>query len=326
MRRRDFIAQLSGTAAGWPLAARAQPQVRVIGVINAGTRKGNYERGLAAFLGALAKAGYEDGRNVRIEYRWAEDNYDRLPAFATDLVARKVALIAALGTTGARAAKAATSTIPIVFSTGADPVEMGFVASLYRPGTNMTGATQMSLQLGPKRLSLMHELLPKATNMGLLVNPKSPTSGDLAESLKAAASTLGITVHVLPARDETQLAEVFASVPQHKIEALVVGSDAFFNDHSRELAALAAGQRLPAIYQYPEFTDAGGLMSLGGNLAETYRIAGAYAARILKGEKPENLAVQQTTKVDLIFNLKTARAFGLDVPPTFLARADEVIE
>ena len=323
MRRRKVIASIG---AAWPLVVRAQQPVPIIGVINAGTRGGNYERGLAAFLRALAEAGYEDGRNLRIEYRWAEDNFDRLPAFAADLVARKVTLIAALGTSAARAVKASTSTIPVVFTTSSDPVEMGFVASLYRPGSNMTGATQMNLELGPKRLSLMHELLPKATTIGLLTNPKGPTAAVQAETLKAAASTLGITVHVLVASDQTQLAEVFASLPQHKIEALVVGSDAFFNDHSRELAALASAQRLPAIYQYSEFTNAGGLMSFGGNLIETYRIAGAYAARILKGENPANLAVQQTTKVDLILNLKTARTFGLDIPLTFLARADEVIE
>ena len=241
-------------------------------------------------------------------------------------MARKVTLIAALGTLSARAAKTSTGTIPIVFSTSSDPVEMGFVASLDRPGGNMTGATQLNLELGPKRLSLMHELLPKATRIGLLANPKGSTAAVQAESLKAAASALGITVRVLPASDQPQLEEVFASLRQNKIEALVVGSDAFFNDHSRQLAILASAQRLPAIYQYPDFTDAGGLMSFGGNLVETYRIAGAYSARILKGEKPANLAVQQATKVDLILNLKTARAFGLDIPLTFLARADEVIE
>jgi len=326
MRRRDFIAQLSGTAAGWPLVARAQQPVPVIGVMNGGTRGGNYERGVAAFLRALAEAGYEDGRNLRIEYHWAEGNYDRLTAFATDLVARKVTLIAALGTTSARAAKAFTSTIPIVFATSSDPVEMGFVASLDRPGGNMTGATQLNLELGPKRLSLMHELLPKATSIGLLINPKGSTAAVQAEALKAVASTLGIMVQVLPASDQTQLAEVFATLPQYKIDALVVGSDAFFNDHSRELAALALAQRLPAIYQYSEFTDASGLVSFGGNLVDTYRIVGVYAARILKGEKPANLAVQQTTEVDLILNLKTARALGLDIPPTFLARTNEVIE
>jgi putative ABC transport system substrate-binding protein len=203
---------------------------------------------------------------------------------------------------------------------------MGFVASLDRPGGNMTGATQLNLELAPKRLSLLHELLPKATSMGLLVNPKAPTAAVQTESLKAAASALGIMVHVLPASDLAQLAEVFGSMPQHKIEGLVVGSDAFFNDHSRELAAFALAQRLPAIYQYADFTDAGGLMSFGGNLTETYRIVGAYAARILKGEKPANLAVQQATKVDLILNLKTARTFGVDISQTFLARADEVIE
>jgi putative ABC transport system substrate-binding protein len=325
MKRRNIIMAFGFAAAG-ATSVRAQPGQRVIGVINAGTRSGNVERGVAAFLRALAEAGYEDGRNLRVEYRWAEDDYDRLPALAADLAARKVSLMVAFGTTTARAAKAAAGTIPIVFTSGGDPVELGFVASLHRPGSNMTGATQLSLELGPKRLSLMHELLPRATNLGLLLNPKGTTSAALANNLRAAASALGVTLHVLPASDRAQLAEVFASVPQRKIEALVIGSDSFFNSHSRELADLAWAQRLPAIYQYVEFTDAGGLMSLGGNLVEVYRNAGVYAARILKGDKPADLAVQQATKVDLILNLKTARAFGLDIPPTLLARADEVIE
>ena len=327
MRRRTVLASLGGAAAARPLASPAQQNaLPVIGFLNAASAEGLYARSHAAFLRGLAQSGYEDGRNVVIEYRWAEGHSERLPDLAADLVRRKVNVIAATGTTTLVAAKAATSTIPIVFSMAGDPVELGFVASLSRPGGNLTGATQLSVSLAPKRLELMHELLPKAADIGLLLNPRALSSQTVAHELQPVASTIGVKLHVLPAASERELAEVFTGVPKRQIEALVIATDALFNAHSARLAALAFGQHLPTIYQYQEFTDAGGLMGLGGDIADSYRIAGVYAGRILKGDKAADLAVQQVTKVELIFNLKTARAFGLATPPSILARADEVIE
>jgi putative ABC transport system substrate-binding protein len=223
-------------------------------------------------------------------------------------------------------AKAATKAIPIVFSASGDPVELGLAASLSQPGGNITGVTQLNIELTPKRLELIHELLPKATDIGLLLNPGAVNSKRISHDLQAAAGAFGLTLHVLEASDVHGLAAVFASLPQRKIQALVIGTDAFFNINSAEIAAFAFSQRLPAIYQYRDFTSGGGLLSLGGHLTESYRLVGDYAGRILKGAKPADLPVQQVTKLELILNLKTAKAFGLDIPPTFLARADEVIE
>jgi putative ABC transport system substrate-binding protein len=327
VRRRSLLATLGRAAAAYPLASRAQQNaLPVIGYLNAASAEGVYGRSHAAFLRGLAQAGYEDRRNVAIEYRWAEGHSDRLPDLAADLVRRKVNVIAATGTSTLVAAKAATSTIPIVFSMAGDPVELGFIDSLSRPGRNLTGATQLSVSLAPKRLELMHQLLPKATDFGLLYNPGALSSQTVAHELQPVASTIGVRLHALPAANDGELAEVFTGLPKEKIEALVIATDAFFNTRSAKLAALAFSQRLPAIYQYQEFTDAGGLMGLGGDIADSYRIAGVYAGRILKGEKAADLAVQQVTKVELILNLKTAKAFGLMIPPALLARADEVIE
>jgi putative ABC transport system substrate-binding protein len=325
MRRRQILGLLAGTATSWPLVVLGQ-SVPTLGFLNAASPNGNLARALAAFFRGLAEAGYEDGRNVAIEYRWAEGRYDRLAALAADLVGRKVDVIVATGTLAAVEAKAATRATPIVFTTSGDPVELGLVTSLNQPGGNLTGATQLSVEAAPKRLELLHDLLPKAIDIGLLLNPQAANSKIVSQELQVASSALGLRLHVLAATNESELAQIFASLPQRRVEALVVVTDAFLNNNSAAIAALALTHRLPAIYQYKEFTDAGGLMSFGGELTDSYRIAGAYAGRILKGEKPADLAVQRVTKVELIFNLKTAKMLGLTVPPSILARADEVIE
>ena len=326
MKRREFITLLGGAAAAWPLAARAQPALPVIGFANAGSAEG-YQRPLSAFLNGLSEAGYVEGRNVTIEYRWAEGQYDRLPAFAADFVRRMVDVIAATGTPAALAAKAATTTIPIVFTTAADPVQLGLVASLSRPDGNVTGATQLSVEVAPKRLELLHEVFPAATNFALLVNPSNPFAETVSRSVQAAADVLGVKLHILQLGSERDdLAPVFAAVLQLQASALMISPDNVFNSRAGELAALAVRHRVPAIYQYTEFTAAGGLMSYGGSVVDSYRRAGNYTGRILKGEKLVHLPVQQSTKVELIINLKTAKALGITFPLSLLARADEVIE
>jgi putative tryptophan/tyrosine transport system substrate-binding protein len=327
MRRRELLTFIGGAAAAWPLAAEAQPPPMqpVIGFINAGSRK-SYARPLATFLQGLGESGFVDGVNVSIEYRWAEGQYDRLQVFAADLIRRNVNVIAATSTPAAVVAKAATTTIPIVFTTSGDPVQIGLVASLNEPGGNITGASQLNVEVAPKRLELMREIMPAAMNFGLLVNPGSPVAKTVTKELQAASSAAGVKLSVLLAAREGDFATVFAVVAAQKIEGLVIGTDTFFNSHSEELAALALSHRVPAIYQYPEFTEAGGLMSYGGNVTESYRLAGVYVGRILTGEKPASLPVQQVTKVELILNLRTAKALGLAISPTLLARADDVIE
>jgi putative ABC transport system substrate-binding protein len=324
--RREFMALLGGAAAAWPLAARAQPQGGpVIGFVNAGSPTG-YARPLSAFLKGLGETGYVEGRNVAIEYRWAEGQYDRLPAFVADFVQRKVNVIAGTSTQGGLAAKAAAATIPVVFTTSGDPVQLGFVASLSRPDGNITGAVQLNVEVAPKRLELIREVLPSAVNVALLINPTSPLTEPLLRELQTAAATLRLKLHVLHASSEKDFAAAFASLAQLRTDALVIGTDTFFTSRSEDLAALAIRHRVPAIYQYPEFTTAGGLMSYGGNITESYRLAGIYVGRILKGEKPADLPVQQVTKVDLVINLKTAKALGITFPLSVLGRADEVIE
>jgi ABC-type uncharacterized transport system substrate-binding protein len=325
MRRREFIAALGGAVA-WPLAARGQqPAMPVIGFVNGGSPEG-YRRSLSSFFNGLSEIGYVEGRSVAIEYRWAEGQYDRIPAFVADLVHRRVNVIAATSTPAALAAKKAANTIPVVFTTAGDPVQLGLVGSLSRPDSNLTGATTMAVEVAPKRLELMHEVMPKATSMALLVNPANPMVETVLRDSQAAAATFGLKLHILHASNEQDLAPVFATMAQARAEALVIGIDNVFTNRSKEIAGLAARHRMPAIYQYPEFTAAGGLMSFGGNSTETWRLAGIYAGRILKGETPANLPVQQVTKVELIINLKTAKALGLEIPPSLLARADEVIE
>jgi putative ABC transport system substrate-binding protein len=326
VRRRAFITLLGGAAAGWAFVARAQqPTLPVIGFVNAGSARG-YARPLTAFLKGLGDSGYVEGRNVAIEYRWAEGQYDRLPAFMADLVRRQVSVIAATSTPAAFAAKAATTTTPIVFTTSSDPVQVGLVGSLSRPDSNLTGASQLNVEVAPKRLELMHEAMPAATNIGLLVNPNSPIIETLSKDLQVAADALRLKLNVLRAGSEGDFTTVFATFTQLRAEALVIGTDTLFTSRSEELAALAVRHRLPAIYQYPEFTAAGGLMSYGGTITESYRLAGVYAGRILRGAKPADLPVQQVTKVELIINLKTAKALDIEIPLSLLGRADEVIE
>ena len=326
MRRRNFIALLGGTAA-WPLAARAQQAAMpVIGFLH-GASPGPYAPFLAGFHQGLKETGYTVGRNVAVEYRWAEDRYDRLPALAADLVDRHVTLIAAPTTPSALAAKSATTTIPIVFLVGGDPIAIGLVASLARPGGNLTGVTNLTAEVGPKRLEMLRAVAPTATTIALLVNPKSP---DLAEpqvqELQVAARGLGLQLHVLNASTEREIDAAFATLVQLRADGLVIVPDATFTNQAEQIAALALRYRVPAIFQYPEFTAAGGLMSYGSNLRDMLRLSGLYTGRILKGEKPADLPVQQATKVELIINLKTARALGLTMPTALLVRADEVIE
>jgi putative ABC transport system substrate-binding protein len=324
LRRREFITLLSGAAA-WPLTARAQqPAVPVIGFLN-GASPGGYAANVAAFRQGLKETGYVEGENVAIEYRWAEGQYDRMPAMAAELVRRQVAVIVA-NTPGNLAAKAATTTIPIVFTTASDPVQIGLVASLARPGGNVTGATQFGVEAVPKQLELAHELVPTATVIAVLVNPTNPNAETLLRDLQAAARILGVQLHVLHASAERDLDTVFASLGQLRAGALVIGIDPFFTSRSEQLAALALRHAVAAISVIREFVAAGGLMSYGGSNPGMYRIAGVYAGRILKGEKPADLPVQQATKVELIINLKTAKSLGLTVPLALLTRADEVIE
>jgi putative tryptophan/tyrosine transport system substrate-binding protein len=324
--RRKFLATLLGGAAAWPLAAWAQQSAMpVVGFLN--TRvPGADPHLLAAFRRGLKETGYVEGQNVTIEYRWAYNQYDRLPALAADLVRRQVTVIAAIGSPSAPAAKATTTTIPIVFIIGFDPVEVGLVTSLNRPGGNLTGVTVLGVELGSKRLELLHELAPTANIVAALVNPNTPAVETQSTDLQTAARSLGLKLHVLHASSERDFDTVFASLLQLGAGGLVVGNDTFFSTRSEQLAALALRHGVPAIFQYRQFVEAGGLMSYGGDLADNYRLTGVYTGRVLKGEKPADLPVMQSTKVELIINLKTARALGLTVPLTMLGRADEVIE
>jgi putative tryptophan/tyrosine transport system substrate-binding protein len=326
MRRREFITLLGGTAAAWSLAARAQQAMPVIGFLGPGSAASDAYR-VTAFRQGLKEAGYVEGQNVTIEYRWAEDHYDRLPTLTADLVHRQVALIVASGTPAVLAAKAATATVPIVFEAASDPVKLGLVASLSRPGGNVTGVTQAAEEVLPKRLELMHELLPTARVMALLVNPADPILAEpQARQGRSVANTLGLELHVLNASTERDFDAVFAKLIELRAGGLVIGGSAFFTSHSDQLAALTVRHAVPAIYQARQFTAAGGLMSYGSSIAETHRLVGIYTGRILKGEKPADLPVQQATKVELFVNLKTAKALRLEMPQTLLARADEVIE
>jgi putative ABC transport system substrate-binding protein len=326
MRRRKFVKIIVGAVAAWPLASRAQqPAMPVIGLLGSATASG-WAPQLRAFHQGLRDGGYVEGRNVAIEARWADNQYDRLPAMAAELLHRQVTLIAAFSTPAARAAKAATATVPIVFSTTADPVQMGFVASLNRPGGNMTGATILSVEVGGKLLELLHEAVPTAKIMALLVNPTNPQTDTLSRNTQAAARTSGLQLHVLNASTEDEFDKVFATLGQLRPDGLVIGSDVLFSTSSHRLAAMTVRHAVPAIFQNREFAAAGGLMSYGASVTESYHQAGVYIARILKGEKPADLPVVQATKVELVLNLKTAKSFGISFPISLLGRADEVIE
>jgi len=324
--RRKFLATLGGAAATWPLAARAQgPVMPVIGFLHTASPDG-YAPMLTAFLQGLREAGYIEGRNVAIEYRWAAGQYDQLPALAADLVRHGVAVIAATGgESSVLAAKAATATIPIAFIS-TDPVKLGLVASLNRPGGTLTGVNTLNTELVAKRLELLHELVPTATIIAALINPASPTAEALTSDLHSAARTLGLQLQVLHASTEREIDTAFRTLTQLRAGGLVIGSDGFFNSRSEQLGALTVGHAMPAIYQYRAFAAAGGLMSYGGSITDWYRLAGVYTGRILKGEKPADLPVQQSTKVELIINLKTAQALNITFPFPLLGRADEVIE
>jgi putative ABC transport system substrate-binding protein len=328
VKRREFITLLGGAAVAWPIAARAQPAAMpVVGFLQGGSL-GAYAPYLTAFRRGLDEAGYVEGRNVAIEYRWADGQYNRLPGLATDLVGRQVTVLATVGSTPATlAAKAATTTIPIVFFVAGDPVELGLVASLNRPGGNLTGVTGLTAEVSPKRLELLHELVPTAPTFALLVNPTSPAQAEpQVHDLQVAARKLGLQLHILRASTESDLDTAFATLVQLRAGGLVIGPDVFFNTRSKQLAALALRHAVPTVYQYREFPAAGGLMSYGTNLSDMYRLGGIYCGRILKGEKASDLPVQQATKVELIVNLKTAKAIGVTVPTALLVRADEVIE
>jgi len=327
VRRRDFTAAFGGAAATWPLAASAQQAVPVIGILAVAAPEANAIR-LRAFREGLRTAGYVEGQNVKIEYRWAEAHTGRLPELAAGLVRDRVAvLVAAGGTASAVAAKAATREIPIVFGTGADPVEVGLVASLNRPGGNVTGVTSLNQEVAPKRLELMHELLPSVTSMALLVNPAVPATAEpVSRSSQAAAQALGLKLHIVHASNDRDFDAVFGRLIQLRVGALVIGPDTLFTSRSEQLAKLTVRHEMPAIYEFREFARAGGLMSYGSSETEYYRLVGTYAARVLKGDKPADLPVQQSTKVELFLNLKTAKALGITVPLPLSGRADEVLE
>ena len=325
MRRRDFIIFLAGAMAAWPLAARAQQKAMpVIGVLNTGSP--GPSPFMAAFRQGLSEAGYVEGQNLAIEYRWAEGHYDRLPALAADLVGRKVDLIMASSPPSALAAKSATSTIPIVFRSGADPVGDGLVASLARPGGNLTGVSFIADELTAKRLELLSELVPRAGVIALLMNPNNATAERVIRDVQEAARTKGLQLHVLKASSESEIDTAFASLVQLHAGALVVGADPFLSGRREQLVALASRRAVPSIYAWREFAASGGLISYGPSLTSAFRLVGTYTGRILKGAKPADLPVQQPNTFELVIYLKTAKALGLTVPPSLLRRADEVIQ
>jgi putative ABC transport system substrate-binding protein len=326
MQRREFITLLGGAAA-WPIAAQAQqPALPIVGILTSGSPPFDTER-WRAFRQGLSDAGYVEGRNVAIEYSWADDQYDRLPALAAELVRRRVAVIVTSGTPTAYAAKAATATIPIVFQTGVDPVATGLVASLNHPGGNVTGVTNVAVSLGTKRLQLVRQLLPAVTVVDVLVNPTNRLATEpQSKELQMAAQILGLQLRFLDASTADEFDTAFATVARDRAGALLLTDEVLFNNRADQLVALAARYAVPVIYTFREFTAAGGLISYASNLAEMSRQIGAYTARILKGEKPADLPVLQPTRFELVINLKAAKALGLEIPPMLLAVADEVIE
>jgi putative ABC transport system substrate-binding protein len=326
MRRRDFIAGL-GSAVAWRAMARAQqPAMPVIGYLGTQSADLDYKDVTVPFFQGLKETGYVEGQNVAIEYRFAENQMDRLPALASDLVRRRVAVIVTSGSAAALAAKAATTSIPIVFATSGDPVALGLVASFNRPGANVTGIANLDAELGPKQLQLLQEVFPNASRFGVLADPVSANTQSAITDLQAAARAIGRQLVIMNARTESDLETAFATFSQQHVGAVLVGNGAYFNRRPDQLAALAARHALPAIYQFREFTLAGGLMSYGVSTHYSYHLVGIYTGRILKGEKPADLPVQRATKIELVINLKTAKALGLTIPETLLATADEVIQ
>jgi len=326
MRRREFIAFVGCTAAAWPLAARAESAMPVIGFLNSASSQpfANY---VASFRAGLKTTGYVDGQNVVIEFRWAEGHYDRLPEMAADLVRRKVAvLVSTGGSPSITAAKAATTTIPIVFTTGSDPVRLGLVTSLSHPGGNITGVDFFITQMESKRLGLLRALVPGVQLIAVLLNPNQPIYARQKTDVEEAAHATGQQIHLLSASNESEIDAAFATAMQLRAGAMLVGADPFLNSQRDKIVALAARHAIPAIYEQREHALAGGLMSYGTNLSEAYRQAGVYTGRILKGEKPGDLPVVQSTKFEFVINLKTAKALGIEVPPNLSAEADEIIE
>jgi putative ABC transport system substrate-binding protein len=328
MRRREFISLLAGMAAAWPLAARAQqPAMPVIGYLGSETPE-KFGIRVTAFLQGLSAIGYDDGRNVKIEYHWANGQNDRLPGLAADFARRQVAVIVTPGSVNAAlAAKAATKTIPIVFETGVDPVGAGLVKSMNRPEGNITGTVSLNALVAPKRLELMHELFPKAKRFAVLVNPANQANLDMTmKGSEGPARALGLQLHFLNASTEAEIESAFEKLAPLEVGGLIVAADIFFNSRAQQFAALTLKHGVPAVHSVRDFAAAGGLVSYGGNISDSHRQAGIYTGRILKGEKPANLPVQQVTKVELTINLKTAKALGITVPNTLIGRADEVIE
>jgi putative ABC transport system substrate-binding protein len=328
MRRRDFIVAFAGVAAAWPFAARGQqPALPTIGFLS-GASSGNYQPFVTAFKEGLKQTDYVEGRNVAIEYRWAEDQFDRLPKLAADLVDDRPTMIMASGNVAAVAAKKATATIPIVFTSGFDPIKIGLVASFNRPEGNITGVYTFSEAVRIKTLELLHELVPAAAGIGLLINPTEPnlSKSVIVKELEAAARRLGEQIHVLEASTDAEVDAAFSTLVQLRARALIIASDQFFTDRRERIAALALRHALPSVYARREYAVAGGLMSYGTSLSDIYRQAGVYAGRILKGAQPADLPIIQSTKLELVINLKTAKALGLTLPPSFYWRADEVIE
>lgn len=325
MRRREFIGLVGGVAVTLPLVARAQSSLPVVGFLNSASSD-SYESELAAFRQGLKETGFVESQNVTIEYRWAEGHYDQLAAMAADLVHRQVAVIVA-NTPANIAAKNATTTIPIVFTTGSDPVQAGLVPSLSRPGGNITGVTQLSVEVTPKRLELVHELIPAARVIGVLVNPTNPVQTVVVtKDLQSAAANLGVQLFILHASTESEIEKAFVTFSQKQVGALVIGPDTFFNSLAERLGKLTLSHSLPTVFQHRLFVSGGGLASYSGSINDSYRLAGVYTGRILKGEKPADLPVQESTRVELSFNLKSAKALGITIPVTLLGRADEVIE
>jgi putative tryptophan/tyrosine transport system substrate-binding protein len=323
--RRKFLAALGGAAVSWPLAARAQQRMPVVGLLHYGSPN-TFAHIVEAVRRGLKEAGYVDGQDVAIEYRWAHGHYERLPALAVDLAGHRVSVIIAGGTVAAQTAKEATATIPIVFTSGADPVWSGLVASLSRPGANLTGASLIAAEMGAKRLELTRELLPQARAVAMVVNPNYPGADSEMAEVEAAGRIVGLRTEKLTAGSEDEIDAAFASLAQRRADAVMVGADGFLITRCNQIVALASRYRIPGIYPFVDFPEAGGLMSYGASLSDAYRQAGVYTGRILKGAKPADLPVQQPTRFDLFINLKTARALGLTVPPMLIARAEQVIE